>query len=361
MSEALILEAVSKSFPQRGGEGRVVAVNDVSLTIPTGEFVTLLGPSGCGKTTTLRLIAGFEMPTSGRIILGGKEVTHVPPNKRDMAMVFQSYALFPHMSVYENIAYGLQIRRLSRAQIREKVQSVLDLVGLTQLGQRRPNQLSGGQQQRVALARALVMDSRVLLFDEPLSNLDAKLRVQMRGEIHRIQRRLNITSIYVTHDQVEAMAMSDRIVVMNAGRIEQIGTPRDIYRWPTSRFVADFIGRANFVETRAESVSGESVTVTLLGQQVRVTMASPPSVGSPLTAVLRPEGLKLRADSQLTQAQVEQAMYLGTELEYMVRLGEQTLIVVENDPRDQQIFAEGETVGVDVIPDIVHLLPAQVG
>ena len=352
------LVGITKEFPQRGGGGKVVAVDHVSLDIHQGEFLTLLGPSGCGKTTMLRLIAGFEMPTAGKVFYSGKDVTLLPPNKRDMAMVFQSYALFPHMSLFENIAYGLRIRKLSRSEIEKRVGQALDLVGLTGLGERRPNQLSGGQQQRVALARALVMEPNVLLFDEPLSNLDAKLRVQMRSEIHGLQRRMHISSIYVTHDQVEAMALSDRIVVMNAGNIEQIGTPSEIYRRPATRFVADFIGRANFVETRVEAIEGEGVSVNILGKRVNRPITPPVQIGAPLVAVLRPEGLKLRHDPTLQQAHVDQAMYLGSEIEYIVHLGDQRLVVVETDPRASQIFAEGETVGIDFIDETLHLLPA---
>jgi len=355
--DSLILEGITKKFPQRGGGGEVIAVDAVSLNIQKGEFITLLGPSGCGKTTTLRLIAGFEMPSTGRIVLDGREITNQPPNNRDMAMVFQSYALFPHMTVFDNVAYGLTIRKLPRKQIEEKVNATLDMIGLSKLGTRRPNQLSGGQQQRVALARALVMEPRVLLFDEPLSNLDAKLRVQMRGEIHRLQRRLNITSVYVTHDQVEAMAMSDRIVVMNAGRIEQIGSPGEIYRRPISRFVADFIGRANFVETKVEAVDGGQVTVRILGQRLVQLMTPTPKVGDTLDAILRPEGLQLRNDPQLIQGQVIQAMYLGTEVEYLVEADGQQFMVVENDPRPDYVFAEGQTVGIGLVHEDVHLLP----
>ncbi|MCB9457870.1 MAG: ABC transporter ATP-binding protein [Anaerolineaceae bacterium] len=356
-ADSLLLNKISKIFPARGGGGEVTAVNSVSLTIQQGEFLTLLGPSGCGKTTTLRLVAGFELPSAGQILLDGKDITNQPPNKRDMAMVFQSYALFPHMTVFDNIAYGLHIRKLSRSEIKTKVESTLDLMGLRNLGERRPNELSGGQQQRVALARSLVMEPRVLLFDEPLSNLDAKLRVQMRSEIHALQRRLSITSVYVTHDQIEAMALSDRIVVMNQGQIEQMGTPDEIYRRPVSRFVADFIGRANFQETRAEAMMNGEATVTLLGQKMTISVAGSPKAGDTLVAVLRPEALKLRADSSLQPALVEQAMYLGSEVEYRVRINNDTLVVVENDPRASHIFAEGETVGIDLIPEAIHLLP----
>jgi iron(III) transport system ATP-binding protein len=327
------------------------------LTINQGEFLTLLGPSGCGKTTTLRLIAGFEMPTTGQIILDDDDITQQPPNKRDMAMVFQSYALFPHMSVFDNVAYGLRIRKLAKNVIEEQVHNVLKLVGLTGLGDRRPNQLSGGQQQRVALARCLVMEPRVLLFDEPLSNLDAKLRVQMRSEIHSLQRRLGITSVYVTHDQIEAMAMSDRIVVMNNGQIEQIGTPEQIYRRPVSRFVADFVGQANFLDTTIEAVNSGKVTATVLGQKVEVTLKDPPAANTPMLALLRPEALTLREDDKLKQATVMQVMYLGSEIEYMVTVDEQTLIVVENDPRTSSIYTTGQTVGLDFVHEVVHLLP----
>ena len=228
----LSLENLVKVFSARGGTGEVRAVNNVSLSIERGELVTLLGPSGCGKTTTLRLIAGFEFPTSGRIWLDGRDIKDLPPHRRDMSMVFQSYAIFPHLSVFENVAYGLNVQHLSQADIRRRVGRALELVALSGYENRAPNQLSGGQQQRVALARALVMEPKVLLMDEPLSNLDAKLREQMRGEIRRIQRQLGITSVYVTHDQVEAMTLSDRIVVMNEGKIDQVGTPNEVYRQP---------------------------------------------------------------------------------------------------------------------------------
>lgn len=353
----LRLENIVKAFPDRSGSGAVLAVNNVSVDIHDGEFLTLLGPSGCGKTTTLRLIAGFESPTSGRILLEGQDITANPPNKRDMALVFQNYALFPHMSVFDNVAYGLQTRRMPRNQIRDKVQAALQMIGLQGLGDRRPNQLSGGQQQRVALARSLVMEPRILLFDEPLSNLDAKLRVQMRSEIHMLQRRLEITSIYVTHDQVEAMALSDRIVVMNKGEIEQIGTPEEVYRYPTTRFVADFIGRANFLSVDVDAVEGQSGSLSILGKRLVVPARFALTQRQTVTAMLRPEALSLREDETLPQAQIEQAMYLGTEIEYIVTLEGHRLIIADNDPRRQHMFAEGQSVGVDFIPEAVHLLP----
>ncbi|MBN1565987.1 MAG: ABC transporter ATP-binding protein [Anaerolineae bacterium] len=352
----LVLENVSKIFPQRDGQGEVRAVDNVSLTIHEGEFLTLLGPSGCGKTTTLRLISGFEMPSAGRILLDGQDISHRPPNKRDMAMVFQSYALFPHMTVFNNIAYGLRIQHVSRSEIKARVDKVLDLMGLHNLGERRPNELSGGQQQRVALARSLVVEPRVLLFDEPLSNLDAKLRVQMRSEIRNIQRRLNITSVYVTHDQVEAMALSDRVVIMNEGQIEQIDSPEEIYRRPVSRFVADFIGRANFLPATVEAVTDEQVTMTLLGHKVTARAKFAPAVGDQLTAVLRPEALLLKSDPNLPQAVVKQAMYLGASSEYIVDVDGQELVVVESDPSTEQIFREDQMVGISFVAETVHLL-----
>jgi iron(III) transport system ATP-binding protein len=228
-----------------------------------------------GKTTTLRLISGFEMPSAGRILLDGKDISHRPPNKRDMAMVFQSYALFPHMTVFNNIAYGLRVQHVARSELKARVEKVLDLMSLPTLGERRPNELSGGQQQRVALARSLVVEPRVLLFDEPLSNLDAKLRVQMRSEIRNIQRRLNITSVYVTHDQIEAMALSDRVVVMNEGKIEQLGPPEAIYRRPAP-LCGGFIGRANFCQWRTPPQTANEIT--LLGQKVSSSATFPTAV-----------------------------------------------------------------------------------
>lgn len=353
----LELNNIVKSFPERSGKGEVFAVDNVSLDIHAGEFLTLLGPSGCGKTTTLRLIAGFESPSNGHIILNGEDITNQPPNKRDMAMVFQSYALFPHMSVFDNIAYGLKLRKVPHQNINQQVETMLTQVGLVGLGDRRPNQLSGGQQQRVALARSLVMEPSVLLFDEPLSNLDAKLRVQMRSEILGLQRRLGVTSVYVTHDQIEAMALSDRIVVMNLGQIEQIGTPDQIYRRPKTRFVADFIGRANFLDTQIESQNGKKVTVSLLGQTIENTMEESMTVDSAMTALIRPEGLTLREDASLKQAEIKQVMYLGSEIEYIVTVDNQELVVVESDPRASHIFPAGQQIGIDFVHESVHLLP----
>ena len=245
-SKGIRLEHISKIYqdPKTGKDFR--AVDDANIVIKPGSFVTLLGPSGCGKTTTLRMIAGFESPDEGEIFLGDKAINELTPNKRDTAMVFQSYALFPHYNVFDNVAYGLKLRKLSKEEIHEKVMEILDLVELTGMESRMTNQLSGGQQQRVALARALVVEPSVLLFDEPLSNLDAKLRVSMRTEIRNIQQRVDITAVYVTHDQSEAMALSDQIIIMHKGVVAQVGTPQEIYYHPVNEFVADFIEKQIF-------------------------------------------------------------------------------------------------------------------
>ncbi|MEW5946438.1 MAG: ABC transporter ATP-binding protein, partial [bacterium] len=264
------LRGVAKEFVDPAGK-RVVAAEDVSFVVEKGEMVTLLGPSGCGKTTILRMIGGFEVQTRGDIFINGRNMGIRPPNARDTSMVFQSYALFPHLTIYNNVAYGLRVRRMPRAEVGRRVGAMVKVVGLEGMEDRHPGQLSGGQQQRVALARALVNEPAVLLFDEPLSNLDAKLRVQMRDEIRRIQRKVGITSVYVTHDQEEAVCISDSIVVMNRGRVEQVGAPREIYERPGTRFVAGFFGRVNFVPGVVESVRGDGGVVTLFGRRFEFT------------------------------------------------------------------------------------------
>ncbi|MDP3045938.1 MAG: ABC transporter ATP-binding protein [Chloroflexota bacterium] len=354
----LTLDHLTKKFPARGKQsGDVVAVDDVSLDIEKGQFVTLLGPSGCGKTTTLRLIAGFEFPTTGHLTLDGQHLEDVPPNRRDMAMVFQSYAIFPHLSVFENIAYGLKIRKLSASEIKRRAEDVMALTQLTGLHDRAPNQLSGGQQQRVALARALVVEPKVLLFDEPLSNLDAKLREQMRTEIRRIQQRLKITSVYVTHDQAEAMTMSDRIVVMHAGHIEQVGTAVDLYQRPNSPFVADFIGKANFMEATVVARSDRSHEVDLNGQRLAIPHASQDfAVGTPVTLVARPEGVELHDDEGVAGT-VRRVAYLGSVIDYDVDVDGQTVSVVVYDPRRKALRPEGSPVRLTFIEESLYLLP----
>ena len=319
---SLILKNVRKVFTSYGTE--TVAVDDFDQEIRRGQLVTLLGPSGCGKTTTLRIIAGFEVPTNGRVLLDGKDVTNLPPNRRNISMVFQSYALFPHLTVEENISFGLKLKRLDRSTMKKKIREMTDLVGLKGLEKRRPDQLSGGQQQRVALARSLVMEPSVLLFDEPLSNLDAKLRESMRLEIRRIQQEVNITSVYVTHDQVEAMSISDTIVVMNDGKVMQIGSPFDIYARPQNSFVADFIGRVNFIDGEVESINGDSVTVSSssLGKKFVGRKGGELSPGDGVRIVLRPESLSDREEDKINvlSGKVLKYVFLGSNVEYEIEL-----------------------------------------
>jgi iron(III) transport system ATP-binding protein len=354
----LVLDHLTKKFPARGKQvGEVTAVDDVSLSIEKGQFVTLLGPSGCGKTTTLRLIAGFEFPTSGHIIVDKQRLEEVPPNRRDMAMVFQSYAIFPHLNVFENIAYGLNVQRRPQAEVKQRVDRVLELVELTGLENRAPNQLSGGQQQRVALARALIMEPKVLLMDEPLSNLDAKLREQMRTEIRRIQKQLGITSVYVTHDQIEAMTLSDQVVVMNDGKIEQIGPPSDVYREPQTHFVADFIGRANFVQATVRERRDGQLVLDALGATLTAPTSTEYAKGEVVTLVARPEMIEIGSPQAHTQGTVRRAVYLGNVIEYDVEVGGQLLSLVEHDPRRTTIHPEGQAVKVRFLEDCLYVLP----
>ncbi|CAN5792017.1 ABC transporter ATP-binding protein [soil metagenome] len=351
----LRLERLSKHF--RSPEGTaVLAVDDITLELSGGSFVTLLGPSGCGKTTTLRMIAGFESPTAGRILLDGKDLSRLTPDKRGMGMVFQSYALFPHLTVFENVAFGVRLRGVKGDTLERAVNDALELVNLHGLGQRRPAELSGGQQQRVALARAMAIEPRVLLFDEPLSNLDAKLRVSLRSEIRRIQKQLGTTSVYVTHDQAEAMALSDVVVVMNAGKIEQFGAPDEIYRRPASRFVADFIGRANFLEGDVLSVGNDAVRVSLMGAAMEVPAASGHAVGSPATVVVRPESIRVGAGD--LRATVRGSTFLGSFVEYELEAGGEVILAVDGEWMSRGLHAPGEEIAWSPVPERAYALPA---
>ena len=352
------LEHLVKQFKTPGGGG-TTAVDDLSLSIASGSFVTLLGPSGCGKTTTLRMIAGFEVPNAGRILIDGADVTLVPPNKRNLAMVFQSYALFPHLTVAGNVAYGLKLRKIAPARIRERVAAVLRTVGLEGLGERYTNQLSGGQQQRVALARAIVLEPQVLLFDEPLSNLDAKLREEMRGRIRDLQQSLATTAVYVTHDQVEAMTMSDIIVVINHGRIEQIGSPAAIYEQPASRFVADFIGRVNLLPAEQAVVDHAGCHVKLF--DVPVTLHSFSPSGAAMMVAVRPETIELEPApgwaGPLLQGRLVKAVYVGQHMEYTIRLEAGPEITAVSLGRRPGLNA-GDALTIGLKPEALHGIPA---
>jgi len=353
MTDSIRIVGVEKVFTAPDGSS-VAAVKNVNLEIAAGRLVTLLGPSGCGKTTLLRMIAGFEEPTAGDIFFGDKRINDEPPNKRDTAMVFQSYAVFPHLDVFENVAFGLRLRKLPKAEIGERVGRVLDQTGLGPYARRSPNQLSGGQQQRVALARCLVMEPRVLLFDEPLSNLDAKLREQMRVEIRELQQRFGITSIYVTHDQVEAMSISDEIVVMNAGAVEQAGTPDTIYARPATRFVADFVGKANFVEATV-SAGG---TVEIAGRKLELPATAGRQAGAKVTLVVRPEAVRIDAKDGLLPGTVKRAMFLGSVVEYLVAVdGAGDWLVDHPNPAETGLLKVGDGVRLTPSPASVHALP----
>jgi len=350
------LEKVTKRF------GKVVAVNNVTLKVEHGEFFTLLGPSGCGKTTTLRVIAGLEMADSGRIFFDETDVTDYPPHKRETGMVFQNYALWPHMTVFDNIAYGLKIKKLPKQEIKRKVKEVLDLIRLTGMENRYPTQLSGGQQQRVALARALVVEPKVLLLDEPLSNLDAKLRVEMREEIQRIQRRLGITAIYVTHDQEEAMVISDRIAVLNQGMVMQIGTPKELYKRPRNMFVATFLGRYTMVEGIVRSVdkSGfitiQSDNITLVGMVTSTDIRV--KEGEKAVAIIRPHAFKFvkpRHQSTPLTGIIEWVSYLGPYYEARLKVGKASFLMTVDPSFEVTV---GKTLTVYIYPEDIAIFPA---
>ena len=350
------LEGVSKIYLDPKTNKPFKAVDSINLNIQPGEFVTLLGPSGCGKTTTLRMIAGFESPDEGEIYLGDEAINELTPNKRDTAMVFQSYALFPHMNIFDNVAYGLKLRHVPKAEIRTKVFDMLKLVGLEGMENRFTNQLSGGQQQRVALARALIVEPGVLLFDEPLSNLDAKLRVYMRTEIRRIQQQFGITAVYVTHDQSEAMSISDKIIIMNKGVIAQMGTPQEIYYSPASEFVADFIGEANFLKVQVDGVEGNVVNVNLGGIRFPVKRpAGAVAKGEEHTLMLRPEGIRV-SETGILPCKVVLSCFMGSYQNYHVMVGDTLVRITDNHPVGRCIFNVGEEAYLDFSPVDTHLM-----
>jgi len=347
----LVLENLVKIF--ESGKSALAAVDNVSVKVKEGELVTLLGPSGCGKTTTLRMIAGFEIPTSGKIFIEGKEVSMIPPNQRPTTMVFQNYALFP-------ISYGLKIRKESAKNIKEKTEKIINLVGLEGLSKRSPAHLSGGQQQRVSLARSLVMEPKVLLLDEPLSNLDAKLRVSTRLEIRSLQQRVGITSVYVTHDQEEAMTLSDRVVIMNAGKIQQVGTPQEIYAYPNNHFVADFIGKANFLTGKANKIlSSKKAEVEVKGNIYRVALHNIAfKEGEKILLLVRPEAVDLKPKiPNSIIGIIQQIIYLGSHLVYEIKVDDNILTVEISNPLAQKSFKTGEEVSLCLKENSLHVLP----
>jgi spermidine/putrescine ABC transporter ATP-binding subunit len=327
--------------------GTLVANDRLSLTIRRGELMTLLGPSGCGKTTALRCLTGTNHPDDGRIFLDGKDVTDVPTHQRELGMVFQNFALFPHMTVADNVGFPLMIRNLPKEERATRAIEALRLVRLEGYVGHYPRQLSGGQQQRVGLARALVYHPKVLLLDEPLSNLDAKLREEMRFEIKEVVTRLGITAMYVTHDQGEALALSDRVAIMNRGRLEQLGTPEEIYESPRSRFVAEFIGLSNFLEGQVQAVRGPEMVVTANGLQVSTPALSGVGQGQKVLLFLRPNEIEILPpqtppETNLFEARVEKATYLGDTMDYRLRLGQDAELRVQSDARHR--YQNGDSV-----------------
>lgn len=340
--------------------GGLVAVDDATLTIEDDEFVTFVGPSGCGKTTTLRLIAGFERPTSGQVRLDGEDISHLKPHQRDVGMVFQSFALFPHMSVFDNIAYGLREGTdLSAEEIETKVNDLLELIQLPGTGDRNPEELSGGQQQRVALARALAIEPEVLLLDEPLASLDKKLREQMQVELRQLHEELEFTTIFVTHNQREAMSMSDRIVVMNDGRMVQAGTPQEVYRNPNSTFVADFIGSSNLFDGAVTARDNGQATIRIAdGVEFRCETDLGPV--EDVTVSIRPEVITLSSDAPSRPNQFASSVnfkrYLGTETEYHLTIGDVSCVAIVQSERGQSEFDEGAELTVEIPSQSIQVL-----
>jgi iron(III) transport system ATP-binding protein len=342
--------------------GSVTALQQVDLTIEPGELFFLLGPSGCGKTTLLRSLAGFYIPDEGKVFFGDEDVTMLAPHKRNTGMMFQSYALWPHMSVAENVAFGLEERRVPRDEIKRRVHEALESVHMAQYAERRPNQLSGGQQQRVALARALVIRPRCLLLDEPLSNLDAKLRLEMRTEIRRVCKEFKLTTVYVTHDQKEALSISDRMAILDHGRVMQVGSPREVYRRPSSRLVADFIGETDFVAGTLISASGrEALVDTALGrfEGVLGDQTAAPAAGAKVTLCVRPECWTLTREQparNFVRGRIGAAIYLGELAQYELLAGGQELKILELNPRFLDQAARGDVFASAAPEDVVVLI-----
>ncbi len=353
----LILKDIHKFY------GKNHVIKGVSLEVQRGELVTFVGPSGCGKTTLLRLIGGFTDAKSGDIILDGQRINDLPPNLRDTRICFQNYALFPHMTVAENIGYGLKINKWPKGRIEARVKELLDLVELQAFGHRMIDKLSGGQQQRVAFARALSLEPKVLLLDEPLSNLDANLRLVMREEIRNLQERLHITTVFVTHDQFEAMAISDRLVVMKDGLIEQVGSPIEIYERPANEFIAGFVGYVNFLEGRVASIDEKTHDTTIHTEfgKIEITLEQNDiDNGDEVLMVIRPESVNLSLDKgregpNILTGELKSYMYAGSLAKCTVEIGDKTMIIDQYNPRDAQQFENAEKVEVE-IPRSVHLL-----
>ena len=349
----VLLKYLNKTFIT-SENNQVVAVNNIDLDIQAGEFITMLGPSGCGKTTTLRMIAGFEMPTNGQVFIGDEDVASKSPDKRDTAMVFQNYALFPHMNVYDNIAYGLKIQKRPKQEISERVNRILSMMKMEDFANRVPAQMSGGQQQRVSLARALVMEPGVLLFDEPLSNLDAKLRIHMREEIRRLQKEVGITSIYVTHDQEEAMAISDKVVIMNEGIIEQADTPQEVYQHPVSEFVATFIGRANILDAKVVEVFDNTAKIDIFGVIYEVGIRKAYEVNQMVRIVIRPEGVIINDPKH--QVRTDRSIYMGQVHEYTVDLNGVAIDISDSNPMGKRIYQVNEVMHIGFDAQSIHVL-----
>jgi len=346
-------ENINKIFITGDGK-RVNAVKELDLDVEPGKFVCLLGPSGCGKTTILRMLAGFEVPTQGHIYIGKENVERITPDRRDTAMVFQNYALFPHMNVYNNISYGLKLQKIPKKEIDRRVHKILELMNMKDFADRMPSQMSGGQQQRVSLARALVMEPGVLLFDEPLSNLDAKLRIHMRDEIKKIQMQVGITSIYVTHDQAEAMGLADTVVIMKDGKIQQVGSPIEVYQNPINTFVANFIGRANIFKGKIISKSEKECEVDILGVKFKISQNVKKDVGEEVQVVARPEGIVISKEGY--KGKVTKSMFMGAYHEYEAMLGDLKIEISVSNPRNKKNYPLDSEIDFTLEEDSLHII-----